>query len=56
MTKEQQIEQYGVEVPEEYQGFVFGRNPPWDKEHFQSALAVAKSYKYKENTTEKVEQ
>jgi len=46
MTKEEQIAQFGIEVPEKYQGFVFGRDPPWSAEHFQLALQIAQSYDY----------
>ena len=44
MTKEEQIEEFGMEVPEKFHGFLLGQNPPWNKERILKAMEIAEKY------------
>lgn len=42
MTKEEQIEEFGMEIPDKYLGYIKGRN--WTKEYIEKVIKIAENY------------
>ncbi|HVT61861.1 MAG TPA: hypothetical protein VHD33_00025 [Legionellaceae bacterium] len=41
MTKEEQLAEFGMEIPENLLGYIKNRTPSWNKEYIEKVMEVA---------------